>query len=76
MAAPKGKEWGGVFVALVIVCYGLMFIDSVKTDAKLLEYFTDILLAFAVAAIATLAWVAWSYLRQYDTPGHDVDEED
>jgi len=75
MAAPKGKEWGGVFVALVIVCYGIMFIENVKGDSDIVEYFTDVALAFGVAGIATLAWLAWSFLRQYDAPGHDLDEE-
>jgi len=40
------------------------------------EFFTDIFLAMAVAGIATLAWISWSFLRQYDSPGHDADEED
>jgi len=76
MPAPRGKEWGGVFVALTIVCYGLMFVENVKTSSSMPEFFTDIFLAMAVAGIATLAWISWSFLRQYDSPGHDADEED
>jgi len=76
MATPKGKEWGGAFVALVVVSYGLLFIDNYKTSAEIYEYFLDIPLAILIAGVATLAWFAWSFLRRYDIPGHQGDEED
>lgn len=76
MAAPRGKEWTGVFIALTILGYGLMFIDNVKSDAELLNYFTDIILALGLSAISTATWISWSYLRRYDSPGHDADDEE